>query len=104
MSIFRRAAAAATVFVFSVAGLAQDASAQNGTPCLTQNECDLRMDLRDTAARRAEYARNVKNQEDAHAAAMQLQIEARAQAKGDRNDKLAAILQRRRDAYAHSQH
>ena len=104
MSIIRRAAAAVTLIVASVTGVAQSASAQNGTPCMTQSECDLRTDLRDTAARRAEYARNVKNQEDAHAAAMQLQNEARAQAKGDRNDKLAAILQRRRDAYARSQH
>ena len=104
MFIIRRATVAATLFVGSLAGLTQSASAQNGTPCMTQSECDLRTDLRDTAARRAEYARNVQNQEDAHAAAMQLQNEARAQAKGDRNDKLAAILQRRRDAYAHSQH
>ena len=104
MQTIRRATAAAIMFVGSVTGLAQNASAQNGTPCMTQNECDLQEDLRDTAARKAEYARNVRNQEDAHAAVMQLMNQARAQANGNRDAKLAAILQRRRDAFARSQH
>ena len=85
-------------------GLAHGASAQTRAPCMTQSECDLQEDLRDTAARHAEYARNVKNQEDAHAAAMQARNDARAHANGNRDQKLAAILQRRRDAFARLQH
>ena len=99
-----RTIAALTLIVGSMFGLAQSAAAQSGTPCLTQSECDLREDLRDTAARTAEYQRNVKNQEDAHAVAMQARNEARARANGNRDQKLAVILQRRRDAYARAQH
>ena len=99
-----RAAAAATLFAGSLFGLAHSASAQNATPCLTQSDCDLQEDLRDTAARKAEYARNVRNQEDAHAAAMQARNQAQTRANGNRDAKLAAILQRRRDAFARSQH
>ena len=104
MRTIARAAAAATLFCGSVFGFSHIASAQNGTPCLTQNECDLQEDLRDTAARKAQYARNVKNQEDAHAAAMQALNEGQARANGNRDAKLAAILQRRRAAFARSQH
>lgn len=99
-----RAVAVATLFAGSVFGLAHSASAQSATPCLTQSDCDLREDLRDTAARRAEYARNVSNQENAHAAAMQALNQARVRANGNRDAKLAAILQHRRDAFARSQH
>ena len=72
--------------------------------CTSQFDCDYRLIQRDDAARTAEYERMVKNQEDAHAAAMQALHAAGARAAGNREEKLAAILQRRRDAYARSQH
>jgi hypothetical protein len=100
MPTIARSLAALTLFVGSAFSMAQGAVAQNSTPCMTQSECDLREDLRDTAARHAEYARNVRNQEEAHAAAMQARNEARARVAGNKEAKLEAILQHRRDAYA----
>lgn len=104
MLTLARAATAAILLMGGIFGLARAGMAQNTTPCMTQSECDLQEDLRDTASRQAQYARNVRNQESAHAAAMQARDEMRAHANGNRDEKLAAILQRRRDVFARSHH
>jgi hypothetical protein len=93
----------ATVILIVGSGLCsiESAAAQQQPPCTTQSECAAREDQRDTAARRDEYARNVKSQTDAHAAAIQARNEASTRVSGNRQAKVQAILQRRREVYAH---
>ena len=76
------------------------ALAQSAAPCTTTAECAAQAEQRDNAARRDEYARITAGQESAHAAAIAAQFDARARRQGDRQAKLAAILDRRRAAYA----
>ncbi len=76
------------------------ALAQSAAPCTTTTECAAQAEQRDNAARRDEYARITAGQESAHAAAIAAQFDARARRQGDRQAKLAAILDRRRAAYA----
>ena len=76
------------------------ALAQSAAPCTTTAECAAQAEQRDNAARRDEYARITAGQESAHAAAIAAQFDARARRQGDRQAKLAAILERRRAAYA----
>jgi type II secretory pathway component HofQ len=88
------------LFVGAAVGPAHMALAQSAAPCTTTAECAARAEQRDNAARRDEYARMVAGQESAHAAAIAAQFDARARRQGDRQAKLAAILNRRRAAYA----
>ena len=92
---------AANIFFVGVAlGPAHAAMAQDSTPCVSRADCQAREEQRDDAARRDEYQRIAAGQEAAHAAAIQVQHDARAIAQGNREAKLEAILARRRAAYA----
>ena len=92
----------ALLFLCAAAALdpAHAALTQSAAPCTTPAECAARAEQRDDAARRDEYKRITSGQESAHAAAIAAQFDARARRQGDRQAKLAAILDRRRAAYA----
>ena len=105
MPVITRSLTAVTLFLGSAhAVAASPAEDLSPTHCITVSECELNADLRDSRARNEEWQRNVRNQEDAHAAAMQARFEAGARAAGNKEAKLEAILQRRRDAYDRLQH
>lgn len=100
--MLHRARSRAFLFLLAGAALgpAQAALAQSAAPCTTSAECAAQSEQRDNAARRDEYQRITAGQESAHAAAIAAQFDARARRQGDRQAKLAAILERRRAAYA----
>ena len=100
MLLFSRHMATALVLLGSACCLPVSAGAQQQPPCTTQNECAAREEQRDDAARREQYSHMVQSQTDAHAAAIQALGEVRARVAGNRQAKVQAILQRRRDAYA----
>lgn len=100
MPTIARSVTALTLIMVSSLCMAECALAQYETSCTTKSECDFREDQRADAARREEYARMVSNQEEAHAAAIQARNEAGVRRARDKEDRLQAILQRRRDAYA----
>lgn len=100
--MMHRARSRAFLFLCAATALgpAHAALAQSAAPCTTTAECAARAEQRDNAARRDEYQRITAGQESAHAAAIAAQFDARARRQGDRQAKLAAILERRRAAYA----
>ena len=101
MPTIARIGTALMMLAASAVGSTERAAAQNETVCTSQFDCDYRVIQRDDTARKVEYQHMVKSQEDAHAAAMQAVHDAGARAAGNREAKLQAILQHRRDAYGH---
>ena len=102
--MLHRARSRAFFFLLAAAALgpAQAALAQNDTLCSSTTAAQRLAceEQRDNASRRDEYQRITAGQESAHAAAIAAQFDARARRQGDRQAKLAAILERRRAAYA----
>ena len=104
MQIFARPFAAVLV-AFSPAMLDQvRAQSTQSTPCVTQSECDLREDQRDTQARREQWNANAKYQEEATAERRRLSAQAQARADSGRLSRVQEVMRRRREAAARAVH
>ena len=104
MRIFARPLAVVLV-AFSPAMLGQArAQSTQSTPCVTQSECDLREDQRDTRARRDQWNANAKYQEEASAERRRLGAQAQARAESGRLSRVQEVMRRRREAAARTGH
>jgi len=83
-------------------GVAHAQTSSDQTPCVTQSQCDLRDDMRDTEARRAEWNANVKRDQDARAEIRRLGAEAQARNESGRLSRVQEVMRRRREAAAHA--
>jgi len=85
-------------------GLAPAHAQSQQSPCVTQSECDLREDQRETQARRDQWNANAKYQEEATAERRRLGAQAQARTETGRLSRVQEVMRRRREAAARAGH
>lgn len=73
---------------------------QSSTPCVTQSECDARVDAADQAARNAQWKKGVQLQADMAAHRAEARADAYNQAESGKLSRVQEVMRRRRERAA----